>query len=112
MGKFLVLYASKVSAADQMASTSPEQAEAGMKLWMDWAQQNGQSIVDLGMPLNPVGRIQGESVNTSDSATSGFSIMQAESTDDVLAILKDHPHLHSPGDPTIEVLEFLSLPGM
>jgi hypothetical protein len=30
MKKFLVLYRSSVSAADQMAAATPEQAEAGM----------------------------------------------------------------------------------
>jgi hypothetical protein len=32
--------------------------------------------------------------------------------DDVLALLEDHPHFAMPGDSTIEVSEFLSLPGM
>jgi hypothetical protein len=38
MPKFLVLYRSNVSAAEQMSSGTPEQMKAGMDAWMAWAQ--------------------------------------------------------------------------
>ncbi|HWE24634.1 MAG TPA: hypothetical protein VG496_11920 [Myxococcales bacterium] len=41
----------------------------------------------------------------------GFSILQAESTEHVQQLLKDQPHFKAPGA-SIEVLEFLSMPGM
>jgi hypothetical protein len=48
--KFLVLYRSPVPAREQMASATPEQAQAGMEAWQAWAQKAGSSIADLGAP--------------------------------------------------------------
>jgi hypothetical protein len=36
MTKYLLLYRAPVSAAEQMASSTPEAAEAGMEAWMAW----------------------------------------------------------------------------
>ena len=51
MTKYLVLYRSTMTADEQMAQSTPEQAQAGMDAWMAWAAQAGDVIVDLGMPL-------------------------------------------------------------
>jgi hypothetical protein len=99
MKKFLVLYRSSVAATDQMAATTPEQAEAGMAAWMEWAERNRDAIVELGAPLG------------GDSDVSGYSIVQAESRDAAAGLFKDHPHLRMPGGSSIELLEFLPLPG-
>jgi hypothetical protein len=40
----------------------------------------------------------------------GFSILQAESADGLQAVLEGHPHTAQGG--TIEVFEFLPIPGM
>jgi hypothetical protein len=99
MAKFLVLYRSPVSAREQMASATPEQAQAGMDAWQSWAQKAGPAIVDLGAPVE------------GDGDVSGFSILQADTRADVDALLADHPHRHMPGA-GIDVLELLSMPGM
>ena len=51
MARFLVLYRAPVSAREQMANVTPEQAQAGMDLWREWAGRAGDAIVDLGAPL-------------------------------------------------------------
>jgi hypothetical protein len=109
MTKFLVLYRASASATEQMANTTPEQAQAGMELWMQWAAKAGDRIVDLGSPLasvTTVGKPAG-----SDQAIGGFSILEADSASEITALLEDHPHFHTPGDTSIEVLEFLPVPG-
>src|SRR5690349_17229822 len=100
MSKFLVLYRSSVSAQEQMAGATPEQAQAGMDAWMAWAKSAGDAIVDLGAPLAEAGQIGGGSWGASH--VSGFSILQADSPDAVQALLRDHPHLHTPGGSSIE----------
>jgi hypothetical protein len=108
MKKFMILYRSSVSAGEQMASGSPEDAQAGMELWMTWAGKAGDAIVDLGSPLTRVSAVGG---GDSGQPIGGFSILQAESEEAVKGLLDGHPHFHSPGDPTIEILEFLPIPG-
>ena len=103
MSTFLVLYRSKVSAAEQMAAAGPDAGEASMKAWMEWADRAGDAIVDLGSPVQSV--TGGEP----GSFIGGYSIMRA-SADDLAALLADHPHRAWGG--TIEVLEILEIPGM
>ncbi|HZA40706.1 MAG TPA: hypothetical protein VFA00_08790 [Actinomycetota bacterium] len=109
MAKYLVLYRSKVSAAEQMEGASPDQAQAGMDAWMKWAEKVGNSMVDMGSPLQTVATVGG---STDGGYIGGFSVLEADSADAAKALVDDHPHLVGPGDPSIEVLEFLALPGM
>jgi len=99
VSKFLVLYRSPVSAREQLAGASPEQAQAGMQAWQAWAEKAGPSIVDFGAPLD------------GESDVTGFSILQRDSRASLDDLLADHPHRHLPGA-EIDVLEFKALPGM
>ena len=99
MSKFLVLYRSPVSAGEQMANATPEQAQVGMQAWQTWAESAGSAIVDLGAPLDGEGDV------------TGFSILEAGSRVSVDELLADHPHRHTPGA-SIDVLEFMAMPGM
>jgi hypothetical protein len=95
-----------------MASSTPEQAQAGMDAWMKWAEKCGDAIVDLGSPLGTAKRVTPGGVSDSPSQAGGFSVLQGDSIDDVTALLADHPHFMTPGDPSIDVSEYLPIPGM
>jgi hypothetical protein len=109
MAKYLVLYRSSVPATEQMAAGSPEDTQAGMELWMQWAGRAGDAIVDMGSPLSSTGVVGGP--GQADKAIGGYSILEADSPKALAKLLDGHPHLHSPGDPSIETLEFLPIPG-
>jgi hypothetical protein len=111
MKKFLVLYLSETSAAEMMANATPEQAKAGMEAWMQWSNRAGSAIVDLGMPLGNPTQIAASSSGASKSKVSGYSIVQADSMDAARKVLNGHPHTMMPGN-TIDLLEFLPMPGM
>ena len=107
MTKYLLLYRSSVSAQDQMAAATPEQAQAGMDAWMTWAGKAGGAILDMGSPTQSVATL-GET--TESTPVGGYSLMEAPSLDDLRALLDGHPHLMLDGA-AIEVLELLPLPG-
>ena len=109
MTKFLLLYRSTVSAADQMSGASPEEAQAGMDAWMSWASKAGSAITDMGSPTQSVATIGGPAEG--GSSIGGYSLMEAGSLDELRGHLDGHPHLMMDGA-TIEVLELLDLPGM
>ena len=96
MGKYMVLYRSTATAAEQMAAGTPEQAAAAMQLWTDWATRAGDALVDLGSPLNEAGNVPTGSGN-GGKHIGGYSIMQGDSVDAVNTLLEGHPHLMSPG---------------
>src|SRR5690349_1939214 len=97
MKKFLVLYASSVSATEQMAKATPEQQKAGMDAWMAWAKKAGPAIVDLGTPLGNSQKVTPDTVKSTSSNVAGYSILQAESSAAVAELLKGHPHFMAPG---------------
>jgi hypothetical protein len=103
--KFLVLYRSPTTAAEQMAAGTPEQAQAGMEAWMTWARRAGDAVVDLGSPLGVV-----EPGGDAGDPIGGFSVLQADDAEALTKVLDGHPHAAMGG--SIEILEFLSMPGM
>jgi hypothetical protein len=107
MTKFLVLYRSDVPAREQMAGATPEQAQAGMDAWMTWAGKAGDAIVDLGAPLADTAHV---GPGSAAGDVTGFSILQADSADAIASVLDGHPHLEMGG--SIDVLEFMAIPGM
>ena len=108
--KFLVLYSAPISAKEQMASATPEQAKAGMDAWTQWAKKAGDAIVDLGMPLGDGKSVSADLVRDSSTKIVGYSILQGDSLEVVTALLKEHPHGRIPNF-SIEVLECLAMPG-
>ena len=103
MTKYLVLYRSGMTASEQMASSTPEQAQAGMDAWMAWAGRAGDAIVDLGSPTSVV-----DPGGDSGDPIGGYVWHFAG--DGQATLLDSHPHKTMGG--TIETLECLSMPGM
>jgi hypothetical protein len=111
MARFMVLYRSPFSAQEQMADADRAQTRAGMDAWMAWAREAGDAVVDLGMPLGAGRHLDGSQVVLSDVDVAGYSILQADSLDDVVQLLERHPHVRVPEN-TLDVLPILAMPGM
>jgi hypothetical protein len=110
--RFLVLYRSSTSASEMMADATPEQMQAGMADWERWSNTAGDAVVDLGSPLGAASSVGGAASADAGTHITGFSILQADSREAVTLLLEDHPHLKTPGDSSIAVLEVMSMPGM
>lgn len=111
MKKFVVLYIATQSAQELMAESSPEAAQEGMKAWMQWADNTGDGLVDLGTPLDAGKEVTSTGVSDAENNVGGYSVLQAEDMDGALALLEGHPHLMLPGA-SIRVFEALDIPGM
>lgn len=112
MAKYLVLYNAKEPAKEFMATSTPEEIQAGMAAWMKWKGTLPESSnFEFGMPVQATSHIADGIVSESDSKASGYSILEADNKDAVVEMLKGHPHLQRPGA-SIDVLEMLSMPGM
>jgi hypothetical protein len=111
MKKFLVLYQSRKTGEERMAGASPDEMRASMAAWMQWKEDTGDTLVDFGSPLQIGKHVESNSVGKGTANFSGYSIVQAESLDDAASMIQTHPQLQAPGM-SIEVLEFLDMPGM
>jgi hypothetical protein len=66
----------------------------------------------MGSPIATAAKLNGAGpVAGGSSQVGGYSILQAESKDALMDLLKNHPHFMAPGG-SIEVFEFLPMPGM
>jgi hypothetical protein len=111
MAKFMVLYSSTMTATDTMANATPEQMKASMDEWIRWKDDAEKTVkIEFGMPLQVVTEVTEGGTSGSDSTVSGYSILEGEK-DQVVELLKSHPHLKRPGA-SIELLEMLPMPGM
>jgi hypothetical protein len=112
MKKYVVVYHAPEDVMAQMAMATPEQAKAGMEAWMAWAKRCGAALVDLGAPLAHGKSLTSSGATRSTKQVCGYSVMQADSMDTVIGLLKTHPHFMTPGQCSIEVHEAQALPGM
>jgi YCII-related domain len=115
MKKFVALYLAPASAIEQMKEqmkkAGPEQAKAGMELWMKWSKQHEKSIVELGAPLGRTKRITAGGASDARNDVTGYSIVQAETHEAAAKMFEGHPHFRLPGG-SVEVLEVMPIPGM
>jgi hypothetical protein len=98
MKKFLYLY---------FGGNQPESAEAGRALMADWMayfQKMADKMADGGSPLGANRTVGGKAA----AGPSGFSIINAATLDDAVALTKGHPHLKAGG--TIQVCETMPIP--
>lgn len=110
MHRFIVLYRAPQNVAERFAQATPEQAQHGLQLWVDWASKIGSALLDPGKPLGNGVDVQPTATTKSDTDIIGMSILQANSMDEALTMVKDHHHLHWADSCEITVLEEMAIP--
>ena len=110
MTKFLVLYQSDITGRERMESANPEQMQASMAQWMKWKEDTGDTMVEFGSPINIGKHVTADGIIDGQANFTGYSIIQAESLDEAAKVIQSHPILKA--GTTIEILEFLAMPGM
>lgn len=109
MKKFLVIYGMSQDAIKQiMENSTPEEQQKEMAEWKKWMDTNQNSFADVGGPAGKNTRVTGTDAVEVSNEIGGYSIMQGESKEAVLAVLKSSPHVSMPGTYT-EVMELVSM---
>ncbi len=90
---------------------TPEEGQECMQSWKDWAAGLGKALVNPGTPVGVTTVLNADGVSgaASPHPIMGFSILEAESMDAALELLKDCPHIHLIGG-TLEVSEMMEMP--
>ena len=94
MQRYIVLYLAPAGVAERFARATPEEAQQGMKLWGVWADKIGTALVDPGKPLGNAMLVTKTGITQTDSKIIGMSILQANTMDEALDMVKNHHHLH------------------
>ncbi|MBD3940477.1 hypothetical protein IF188_02025 [Microbacterium sp. NEAU-LLC] len=108
--RYVVLYRAPRSVAERFAQATPEEAQQGLTLWHDWAARLGPALVDVGRPLGAKVDVTPDGVVDSGSDVIGMSLIEAESMDAALALVRDHHHLHWAEDCSITLIEEAPIP--
>jgi hypothetical protein len=112
MRRYIVSYHAPLAVAERFAQATPEEAANGMQLWVDWAERIGPALVDPGKPLGNAMKVTKTGIAKADSRVIGMSILQANTMDEALEMVKDHHHLRWAEDCEIVVLEEMPIPEM
>lgn len=111
MNKYLVLYHSEgalngPSVAEMFANTPPERLKTGSS-----GSRNAAPRSPIRAPLDKSTAVKSGDAARAGSTMTGFSMLQAGSTDEAVALVKDHPHFRAPGA-SVQILECVRMPGM
>jgi len=89
---------------------TPEEGQKSMEEWKAWAANLGPALINPGTPvgITKVLTKDGVSENPSPHPIMGFSILEADSMDAALDMLRDCPHFRYEG--TLEVSEMMEMP--
>ena len=110
MTRYIVLYHAPLAVAERFAQATPEEAQAGLHAWIEWAGKLGPALIDPGQPLGQSRRVSASGVSAGNTDVIGMSILHAESMADALTMVRDHHHLAWSDDCTITVLEEMAIP--
>ena len=111
MKKYLAIYLGGAS-DEQKQTMTPEFQQQMMVEWGVWAQKYADSILDGGAPLGKTKQAGKSGVSDTKNAITSYAIVQAESHEVAAEMFTTNPHITLFPNNTIEVMEFLSIPGM
>jgi hypothetical protein len=89
------------------AGSTPAEAEKIMKVWMQWFEKLGKSVVDAGKPFGPGKTITAKGVHDGANASNGYTIIQAENLSDATALAKGCPLIGDGGE--VQVFETMAM---
>jgi|GEM_PF-1155930 len=102
MKKFVVVYRVPVEIAEKWKKETPpeemkkQDEKLGVEM-MAWLKKYDKEIVDKGLPLGKNTRLSVDGVQSVANDMNYYCVIEGESVDDVIAILKDGSHLMIPG---------------
>lgn len=111
MKKFLVLFTAPAETREKMQNATSGEMQKGMQPWVDWFKKVGDALVDKGMPLSNAMALTKDGTEPGNPEYVAYDIVQAESIDEALDLMKSNPHLQREGA-RIQIHEMWDMNGM
>ena len=89
----MVIYHAPPAFNEKMAGMKEEEMVSETGRWETWGNKLGDALVDFGRPLGGGMKIMKSGTEVSKREVSGYSIIEADSMEDAIELMKDHPHL-------------------
>ena len=102
MANFVLIY----SGGPGMAMGEEEQQKI-MADWGVWYGKLGEAVVDGGNPFGASKDVGADGVSDGTGTATGYTVISADSLDDAVAKVKDHPHIKHGG--AVSVYEAIAM---
>jgi hypothetical protein len=110
MKKFMVLYRGPATPMESMTSAENQNQMSAWQTWMEGVQSH---LVDVGLPMAGGRAIVDDGSTGIADELNGYSIISAESIDEAVKLVENHPFLsEKKGRFSIEVFDLLPMPEM
>ena len=110
MESFVVIYYAPLSVREQAQNAAPEDMQASMQAWGEWAKRCGESLTYPGSALMGGLRLTPSGSSPGESDVIGYSVLQAESMEAATALLESHPHIGWGNGCEIELYRAMPMP--
>ena len=111
MKKYLLMYMAPPVAIDQMMQNmTPEISKEHNDGWMKWMEEHKSSIIEQGNMLGKNKRVTNKGATDVRNDMTGYSIIEAESADKAVEVVKSNPMLKMP-EAYIELTEIMPMGG-
>jgi hypothetical protein len=90
MKQFLILY---TGMAPKLTQLPADQATAELDSWNQWGLSLGNALISNGMPVVDQAELVDNGERSRPIRIQGYAIIQAETLDQALELVKSHPHL-------------------
>jgi hypothetical protein len=94
-----------------MKNMTEESQKKDMAGWTQWMKKYEANFADPGAPAGKNTRVTKDGVQEVSNDVMGYSIMKADSKDQVIQMLQESSHINMPGSYT-EVMECKEMPSM
>lgn len=110
MKKFLIIYGMSAESFQKWKDASPEEKKADEKEWNEWFEKNGKHFADMGSGVGGNTRMTKDGMEKMPNEVGGYSIINAESIEEIYEFMKENPHLKSDDDSAyfdvMEIMEY------
>jgi hypothetical protein len=89
------------------AGSTPAEAEKIMKVWMQWFEKLGSSLVDGGKPFGLGKIVTAGGIKDGANASNGYSVIQAENLSAAAGLAKGCPIISDGGE--VQVFETVAM---
>lgn len=108
MAKFMMIYKGQ---ATDMSEMTPEQGAQVLAKWQSWIGKVGPALADVGTPFGPGANLVDDGSSGATSATTGYSIVEADSLDAAVELADGHPYLsEGNGNYSMDIFELMPVP--
>jgi hypothetical protein len=116
MKKYLAVFLGSPEAMQkylaQDEATRKANDKKGFDAWTRWAQNNKDSVVEMGSPLGKTKLVSMSGISDTKNEMGAWMVVEAESQEAAAKLFLNHPHYTIfPGE-RVEVMEMLPIPQM